>query len=303
MSIDLNRMAVFVAVVDQGSFTAAAQALGMTKSRVSQHVRQLETGVGVALMQRTTRSMSLTEAGQLYYETASRILREAEHMYSQLQNIKRAPAGVLRVTAPLDFATCTLIPLATEFMRRYPRVGVELVAGDEILDLVAQRLDLAIRVGWLEDSSQHATTLGRVEQFACASPAYLAQTRAPETPADLADLDWVSLMALSNPRRWTFRDEHGGEQTVQMRGRVAVNHTAALRAFLLAGAGVSVMPEYHVKDDLRAGRLVQVLPRYTLPKGGIFAVVPSRRHVPAKVSEFTRFLKAELSEPAKSGAR
>jgi DNA-binding transcriptional LysR family regulator len=299
MGIDLNRMAVFVAVVEHRSFTAAARALGMTKSTVSQHVRQLETSIGVTLMQRTTRSMSLTEAGQLYYDTASRILREAEHMHSQLQHIKRAPSGVLRVTAPLDFAACALIPLATEFMRRYPRVEVDLVAEGQILDMVERRLDLSIRVGWLGDSSHHATTLGAFDQVACASPAYLARVRPPETPADLAGLEWVSLSALSSPRRWTFRDEHGGEQTVQMSGRAVANDGTAVRAFLLAGAGVSVLPDYQVKDDLHAERLVRVLPAYTLPKGGIFAVVPSRRNAPAKVSEFTRFLKAELGEHAR----
>jgi DNA-binding transcriptional LysR family regulator len=299
MSIDFNRMAVFVAVVDHGSFTAAAQALGMTKSMVSQHVRRLETSLGVTLMQRTTRSMSLTEAGELYHATASHLLREAEHIHAKLQNLKRAPSGVLRITAPLDFAATALIPLATEFMRRYPRVEVDLVTSDEVLDMIEQRLDLAIRIGWLSDSSQHAIKLGVFDEIACSSPAYLARVRVPEVPADLSDMAWVALTALPNPHRWTFLDGRGDEHTVQTRGRIAANHGAAVRAFLLAGAGVGVLPDYRAKEDLQAGRLVRVLPNYTLRQGGIFAVVPSRRHAPAKVSEFLRFLKAELREPAR----
>ena len=292
-------MAVFVAVVDHRSFTAAAQALDMTRSMVSQHVRHLETSIGVTLMQRTTRSMSLTEAGQVYYDTASRILREAEEMQSRLQHAKRAPSGLLRVTAPLDFATSTLIALAAEFMRRYPRVEIDLITDDRILDMVEQRLDLAVRVGSLGDSSHYATALGSFERVLCASPAYLARVRVPETPAELADLELVALSALASPHRWTFRDERGEEQTVKMRGRVTASHSAAVRAFLLVGAGVGVMPDYEVKEYLQAGRLVRVLPRYTLPTGGIFAVVPSRRNAPAKVSEFTRFLKSELGGPAR----
>ncbi|WP_437333355.1 LysR family transcriptional regulator [Sorangium sp. So ce394] len=299
MGVDLNRMAVFVAVVEHRSFTAAAQALGMTKSMVSQHVRQLETSLGVTLLQRTTRSMSLTEAGEIYHATASRVLRDAEQVHAQLQSFKRAPSGVLRVTAPLDLAVTTLVPAATEFMRRYPRVQIDLVTSDEILDMVEQRLDMAIRVGWLADSSRHAVPLGGFAQLLCGSPAYLARAPAPVVPADLANLDWVAHAALPSPNRCTFRDAQGNEQTVSMRRRVVANHGVAVRAFVLAGAGIGSLPDYQAREDLQAGRLVRVLPSHTLPQGGIFAVVPSRRDAPAKVSEFLRFLKAELGDRAR----
>ena len=179
-------------------------------------------------------------------------------------------------------------------LQRYPRIDVELIATDAILDVIEQKIDVAIRVGWLADSSLHATLLGGFESIVCASPMYLASIPEVRSPADLSGVSWLGVSLLSSPHRWTFRDARGAEQTVETHGRLMANSASAVRALALAGAGVSALPDYLVRADLKVGRLVRLLPDYDLAQGGIYAVVPSRRQLPQKVTAFVSFLKSEL---------
>jgi DNA-binding transcriptional LysR family regulator len=293
-SQEMHRLLVFTAVARTGSFTRAAEELGITKSVVSQHVLRLEQRLEVALLQRTTRRVSLTDAGRELYESTAAIFRQLEDLGDRMDRTRSAPTGRITLTATHDFTLDNLAPLLARFTQRYPAIEISLVTTDHVLDLVEHRLDLAIRVGWLTDSSMHARLLCGFEQVICASPAYMARVGEVTRPADLAKVDWVSLSLLKTPRRWTLRSAGGAEQTVQTRGQLTANGALTVRSLLLGGAGVSVLPDYLVRHDLHGGGLVRLLADFTLPRGGVYAVLPSRKRVPARVGALVDFLRAEL---------
>jgi DNA-binding transcriptional LysR family regulator len=288
--INLNRLAVFAAVVRAGSFTAAAAQLGMTKSMASQHLARLEKELGVSLLLRTTRRMVLTEAGAAFHADCEKLLADAEAAIRRIGADRATPSGTLRVTAAGDYGPAVIAPALASFARRFPQLRVELVATDRIADPIAERFDVAIRAGWLRDSSLRATRLAAFRQRLVASPAYLAERGTPRRPEDLAPHRWVELTALSSPLRWTFAAPDGSRRTVRVRAAFQANSTLAVRAFVLEGAGLSVLPDYLADEDVRAGRLVHVLARHRLPDGGIHAVYPDRRP-PAKVRAFIDHLR------------
>ena len=290
--MNLNRMAVFAAVVDQGSFTAAAEAVGLTKSMVSQHVEALEDELGVRLMQRTTRRLMLTEAGEVYYQGCRKVAEEATALAVRLQNLKQAPEGKLRITTLVDYAIGPFAAHLTAFLGLYPRITVELVVREGVVDLVAERIDVAFRLGWLRDSTLAATRVGDFEQVVVASPGFLAKQPPVKTPADLEQIDTLALTLLRHPRRHTFKDGAGRTHVVKTRGRVSVDSPSAMRAFAVEGAGAAVIAHFTVERELNEGRLIRVLPGYALPRGGIFAVLPSRRAAPPKVRALLEFLRA-----------
>lgn len=290
--MNLNRMAVFAAVVEQGSFTAAARAVGLTKSMVSQHVSALEDELGVRLMQRTTRRLMLTEAGEVYYQGCQRVAAEASTLAVRLQNLKHEPEGKLRITTLVDYATGPLAGKLTAFLGLYPRVSLELVLREGVVDLVAERIDVAFRLGWLRDSTLAATRVGDFEQLVVASPSLLATAPKVSAPADLERLDCIALTLVRNPRRLQFKDGAGRTHTVKTAGRVSADSPSAVRALAVEGGGVAVLAGYTVERDLAEGRLIRLLAAYALPRGGIFAVLPSRRAAPPRVRALLEFLKA-----------
>lgn len=292
--INLNRLAVFVALVRAGSFTAAADQLGTTKAMVSQHLAKLEEELGVQLVVRSTRKMSLTDAGARFHEDCARVLADAEAAIVQLGECRDTPMGVLRVAAAEDHGPSIVAPALAEFAQRFPQVRVELVVGDRLVDLIAERFDLSIRLGWLRDSSLRAAKLASFGQCLVASPAYLATHGMPRTPGELAAHAWIALTVLSSPTRWTFTGVDGEEHAVQMRTVASANSTLAARGFVVAGLGMTVLPDYVAEADIAAGRLVHLLPGYRLPQGGIHAVYPGRLP-PVKVRAFIDLLKERLS--------
>lgn len=294
---NLNRLAVFVALVRAGSFTAAAEQLGTTKAMVSQQLAKLEDELGVTLLLRSTRKMSLTDAGERFHEDCARVLADAEAAITRLGECRDTPMGVLRVAAAGDHGPAVVAPALAAYAERYPQVSVELVVSDQIVDLIAERFDLSIRLGWLRDSSLRAARLGSFGQCLVASPAYLARHGTPHTPDEMAAHRWVSLTVLASPTRWTFFDEAGDEHTVQMRSVAVANSTMAAHAFVAAGMGISVLPDYVVADDLAAGRLVTLLPGYRLPDGGVHAVYPGKTP-PVKVRAFIDLLRERLGPDA-----
>jgi DNA-binding transcriptional LysR family regulator len=292
--VNLNRLAVFVALVRAGSFTAAAQQLGTTKAMVSQHLARLEEELGVTLLVRSTRKMSLTDAGERFHEDCARVMADAESAIARLGECRDTPMGVLRVAAAGDHGPTIVAPALAAFAERYPQVSVELVVGDGIVDLIAERFDLSIRLGWLRDSSLRAAKLASFRQCLVASPAYVAKHGTPATPADLAAHRWITLTILSAPTRWTFTDVRGNEHAVQTRSAATANTTLAAYGFVAAGLGISVLPDYVVKADLDAGRLVSLLPAFRLPEGGVHAVYPGRQPS-VKVRAFIDLLRERLS--------
>lgn len=297
-SINLNRLAAFAAVVEAGSFTAAADQIGLTKAMVSQHVSRLEAELGVTLLARTTRRVTLTEAGASFYSDCTRALQEMDAAIARVGVGADVPAGMLRITASEDYGAAVVVPTLAAFMEKYPALRVDLVATDQVVDLVAGRFDLAIRTGWVREQGLRATQLGSFEQVVVASPAYLKKFGTPKRPEDLAAHRWIALNILRTPLTWTFTAKNGKTQSVRVSAAAGTTTAASLRGFLLAGTGISVLPDYMTGPDLRSGRLVALLPGWTLPTAGVHAVYPNVRYTSAKVRAFVDFFRERLAKVA-----
>jgi DNA-binding transcriptional LysR family regulator len=286
--VNLNRLAYFAAVVEAGSFTRAAEQLGVTKALVSQHVARLEKEVGVTLLLRTTRKVVATEAGRALHARCLVILRESDEAFGELAKASTEPSGRLRVTAPFGYGSVVVVPVVTAFTRAHPRCSVEVILSDRVLDL--QTVDLAIRVGWPRDSSHIVRRIGTVEQYLVCSPELAIALPRVRVPDDLLALPFVSNVSLAEPNVWQFSHARRGRRTVHMPARASFDATPAVHAAVLAGAGLSVLPDYLVAADVAAGRLVRVLPDWKLRSGGIHVLVPSARFRPAKTSRFLELM-------------
>jgi len=287
-AMNLNRLVYFAAVVDTGSFTRAAARIGITKAVVSQQVARLERDLGVTLLVRTTRRVHPTEAGRALHARALVILRESAEAFEELSLGASSPQGTLCVTAPLDYGSSVVVPVLTEFARRHPSCDVVLTLSDKILDLHA--IDLAIRVGWLRDSSHTARRIGGFEQWLVCAPRFARELARIRSPEDLVALPFVANSSLPEPLVWRFSQSARGQRTVRARARLSIDAGPGVHAATLAGAGVSVLPDYLVGPHVATGQLLRVLPEWRLRSGGIHAVFPAARFRPAKVSRFVELL-------------
>ncbi|WKE66433.1 LysR family transcriptional regulator [Gallaecimonas kandeliae] len=286
----LKNMMVFSAVVKAGSFAEAARQLGLSRAVVSYHVKRLEAQLAVRLLNRTTRSLSLTEVGTQFFESCQRIAEEADLAQWRLEQLRDEPQGQLRLSAPTHLGSDFIVPALSEFRRRYPKIGITFSLTDEVLDLVEQGLDLAIRgtQGQLPDSSLIATPLTELRPIICASPAYLARHGQPRTPDDLEGHQWV-LYKRTSPQLLL---EKGGRQwRIKMSGMVETDNAAARTAFVLAGEGLGRLPGYVVREQLARGELVELLPDYRLPVIQIYAVYPPGATQSRKLAALVAFLK------------
>lgn len=295
-AINLNRLAYFAAVVDAGSFTKAADRLGITKTVVSQQVARLEAELKTSLLVRTTRKVEPTQAGRKLHARCVMILREAEDAVDELSEARAAPMGLLRIAAPNDYGTSMIAPVAARFAWRYPACMVDLVLSDARIDLVAGQVDLSVRVGWLDDSSQQARRIGTFRQILVASPD-LAASLTPQGPQDLAGLPFIVNGALREPLVWHFSKGDFERRTVRMRQVMSINATPAVLAAARVGGGLAILPDFLVADDVRSGQLVEVLPDWTLPAGGVHIVYPAARFRPPKVTAFVAMLTDEIGRP------
>jgi DNA-binding transcriptional LysR family regulator len=289
--INLNRLSMFVAVVEAGSFTAAADTLGVTKAVVSFNLKQLERELGVALLTRSTRRLALTEAGEGFYAECARLLREAEAAVDQARSGQATLSGSLRVTATVDYGNRIVAPALAAFARRHPALRVSYQASSAHADLIGDRLDLAIRVGALADSSYRATPIGEFKLLLVASPALLAAHGAPRTPQALAAMPWLA----NRPGRsghWRLTDGKGREHALRVAPVAHADTASALLAFAEAGCGVAALPDWLLEEPLARGVVQRVLPSYSLPPQPVFAVYPDTRHISAKVRRFIDFLRA-----------
>lgn len=291
----LAAMAVFVRVVDRGSFTAAAKDLRLSRAMVSKHVQDLEAHLGVRLLSRTTRRLALTEEGRLYHARCVDILSDIAEAEQGAAERQAEPQGLLRLNGPVSFGTRYLTPAIAAFTAAHPKVRVDMVLVDRVVDLVDEGYDLAIRIGVLASSSLIARRLAPCRLVACAAPDYLARQGIPRHPGDLAGHNCLgySLGLLSDG--WRF---HGpeGEVVVPITGNLTVNNGDALRMAALSGQGIIVLPTFIVGADLSAGTLRPVLEDYALPEMGIHAVYPPGRHLPAKVRSVIDFLAARFGD-------
>lgn len=287
---NLRRLTYFVAVVETGSFTAAAERLGITKAVVSQQVARLESEFRASLLVRTTRKVHPTEAGQAFYLRCALILREAEDAFDELAEGAAVPSGTLRMTAPFDYGVGVVVPVIAAFMQRYPACKVDAILSDQTLSVMGGNIELAIRVGWLAETGLQARKIGTFRQLLVASSTMARQVRRLTHPEDIAKLPFVANAALRDPLRWKFSRNETERQQVTVQASVFLDATLAVRAAVCHGMGLSVLPDYAVADDLAAGRLIQVLPQWRLPSGGIHAVFPAARFRPAKVRAFVDLL-------------
>lgn len=290
--MNLNRLAYFAAVVDTGSFTRAAERLGITKAVVSQQVAQLERDLRTTLLVRTTRRVQPTEAGRLLHARCVTILREAEEAFHELAQAAAEPTGTLRITAPNDYGTVVVTQVIAAFAARYPACRAEVTLSDETVDLVSGRIDLAIRVGWLADSSLQARKIGSFRQLLVGAPAFTDRIAALGDPEDLATLPFIANMALGEPLLWQFSRGDLDRRTVRMQGGITIDTTPGVLAAVRAGGGVSILPDFLVADDLASGLMTQALPEWQLPSGGIYTVYPAARFRSPKVTAFVEMLVA-----------
>ncbi|MUZ99650.1 LysR family transcriptional regulator [Agrobacterium vitis] len=268
--LNLNRLIFFTAVVEAGSFTAAADRMGVAKAVVSHQIARLEEELGVTLLMRTTRRLHATEDGKLFYQRCVLILREAEAAYGEMSLRNAEPSGTLTLTAPLDYGAAVVAPTIAEYRKANPQMHVDVIFDDSVSDLIAEKIDLSIRVGWLSDSSHQARRLGTFEQILVATPAVASGIAANLAPADVAHLPWIANRALRNALRWTF--SRGKEETVTVEAQptVTTDKTPTAYACMAAGVGVAVFPDYMVEADVRAGKLVHRHCKLNASKAGFW---------------------------------
>jgi len=293
----LRAIEVFIEVAQGLSFSRAAQSLGMARGNVTKHVAWLEQLMGVQLLTRSTKSVSLTESGLSLLENGRELLDRVESMDAALRLSVKEPKGMLRLGAPPSFGAYHLVPIITAFSKAHPEIQVVLYLDDGRSDLVAEGLDMSVRIAsTLKDTALVASRLAVVPQVLVASPAYLAQRGYPRVVGELVEHDCM-VHALKSPTNiWTFTGP-AGKTSVRVRGTIRANYGEPLRHAALLGQGISMHPTYMVKQDLSAGRLQTVLPEY-MPVGvDIYAVFPSRKNLPVRVRTFLDFLTEWFRRP------
>lgn len=294
---NLPRMGAFAIIVREGSLTAAAKVLGVSKGSLSEQLRKLEENVGTRLLQRTTRRLSLTEAGEAYYRHCSQMMEEAAGANAAAGAMRAEPTGTLRVTAPHAMGASVVVPSIVAFCLAYPEMCVDLRLSDTKLDLLEHDLDLAIRGGWPADSTLISKKLSSVEMYLCTSPAHVARAGLASTLADLASQSWVLHSGVTTQKTCVFLTPNGEHRKVTATGRVFINSAEGIRSILLRGHGIGVLPAPLIEDDLSSGRLLRLLPDHALPDGGLYAVYPSRQHVSPKVQRFVEILQEQQKRP------
>ena len=293
--INLNDIVLFARVVESGSFTAAARLVGQPKTTVSRRITAFEREVGVRLLQRTTRSLTMTDAGRLYYERSSQALRTLEEANLQLAEARTEPSGTLRISSPVGFGGHFLNGMVFDFLAMHPKTRVELRLTDDKLNLVENGIDLAFRTGILQDSTLIARKLGATHRILCASPAYLARRGMPAVAADLARHHCVIAGASTANASWVL-DGPYGQETVTVSGRFAANEMQAVIAAAIAGYGIAQLPHGIVEAPVTEGRLRRVLDGYATPAGGLYVVYPSSRHLSPLVKAFIELAARRISD-------
>jgi DNA-binding transcriptional LysR family regulator len=295
MTMDrLQAMEMFVRVVETGSFSKAAAEFATTQPTVTKQVAAIEARLKVRLLNRNTRGVSLTEAGALYYEKCKDIVRAAQEADSVARTRQTQAQGLLRVGSSVAFGRRVVVPLALEFMKAHPQLQVDLSFEDRYTDLVAQGIDVAVRLGKLADSALGARTLGTNPWLMVASPKYLKKQGAPKRPADLISHDTWIYSSVQGNDVWRVLSPRGEATTVPVTGKLRSNNLSAVLAAARSHLGIAALPWYVANDSLAAGHVVPVLKGYSLPEQEIHAVYPSPKLVPQKVQTFIAFLQGRF---------
>ena len=286
----LTSMKVFAAVVDCGSFAAAADKLEISRAMASKYISQLEAHLGTRLLQRTTRRLTLTETGSVYHERCAQILADVTEAEEGAAHLTEAPRGTLRLTLPVSFSLLHMGPLVAQYLKRYPDVRVDVLLADRAVDLIEEGFDLAVRIGVLAQSELIAKRLGSDRIVISGAPDYLERHGVPKTPAELSQHNCVTYSYASTGDEWRMTAPDGSQHTVKVSGSLRASNGDMAKLAALEGVGLIRQPMFLVGDDIRAGRLVEVLADYHSAELGIYAVYPSRKHLSAKVRAFVDLL-------------
>lgn len=289
-----QEMRVFTAVVDAASFVAAGDALGMSKAAVSRYVSELEQRLGVRLMHRTTRKLSLTPEGEVFLARCRDILSSIEASEAEISTRSVTASGLLKVSVPVSFGIRHLAPLWSEFLDRHPQVTLDVQLADRVIDLVDEGVDLAVRIARLPDSSLVSRRLASTRLVLCAAPSYLKRRGTPQHPSELTQHEVVgySLMAMGD--QWQFTGPEG-PVSAKVRPRMWCNNGDTCIAAALQGAGIQLQPTFLIEQQLASGQLVEILPQFRSVELGIYAVYPSRKFVLPKVRALVEFLSTKLA--------
>ncbi|MEP3245984.1 MAG: LysR family transcriptional regulator [Sneathiella sp.] len=293
--LDFGAIPVFVTVLEQGSFSGAANKLGITKSAVSKRITALEAHLGVTLLHRSTRRLSLTEAGTRYLDHAQSALHSAQQAEFAVADLQETPKGTLRVSTPMSFSRLHLAPIIPEFLKQYPSITVHLDMSDIASNIVADGYDIGLRTASnLPDSSLIARKIAPLKSVLCASPDYVKENIPIEGPQDLLVHNCILYSYHTGGNEWTFIKE-GEEERIQISGNYHVNNSEALLTALELGAGVGRVPTFIAGEALKTGRLVPILDQYAMPQALLYAVFPERQYLPEKVRVFLDFVVSKIA--------
>ena len=298
--MDLNHVATFVRVVEEGSFTAAARALGSPKSSVSRSVAQLEKDLGVRLLHRTTRKLHLTDAGVAFHKRVSQALAEISEATNRTADLQREIRGEIRVTAPVDLGVWAIASIVTRFVRKHPNASVDVRLSSRVVDMVAEGFDLAVRAGQIRDPSLVARRLGDLQLGLFASSKYVARRGRPSAPTEVASHDCIALRGEGGTINWRLTSTAGEETEIEPRGAVTADDLSFIKKAVLAGGGIALLPLFFCVRELRAGKLVRILPEWELVGSHLHVVYPSARYVPHRVIALRDHIVKQFSRIAKT---
>lgn len=291
-----NGMAIFVEVINSGSFTRAANRTGHSTSYMSKELNKLESRLGVRLMQRTTRSLALTPEGEIYFQQCQQIISAAEEAENLLTGKQLQPKGTLRVSCPTSFGVIQMGHIFSGFMEAYPEINLELDLSNRKVDLVSEGIDISIRAtNQLEDSSLVSRLLSTSSSVTLASPAYLQRFGTPQHPSELEQHKLISYSYISKKNQWVYFDQQQQRIPIEQNNRVVTNSTEMELSLCLAGQGITRIPDFYLTDQLRSGKLVELFTDYQRPIVNMYLVYPSRKHMSSKVRCFIDYVLANLN--------
>ena len=292
----MHSMAVFRRVVEAKSFSAVARETNMSQSTVSKHIASLEERLDTKLLNRSTRSLKLTEAGKEYYQHCIRILNDFQEAEASVGKGKIDPTGTLRISTSAAFGRTYILPYLDDFLSTYPDIKIDLIFGDKYTDLGKEGIDLAIRIGPLEDSSLIAKKIGSSPRVVVASPEYLVKHGRPKVPADLIKHDCLFYSLQKSPDLWYFNSTQEGDESIRVNGRIKASSPDAVCDATLEGLGISILGEWYVRKHLKNGHLIKILPDFKPTAYDIHAVYPERRFMPQKVKRMIQFITDKINQ-------
>ncbi|MBM7072272.1 LysR family transcriptional regulator [Shewanella sp. 202IG2-18] len=290
----LKSMVVFSHVIEQGTLSGAAKHIGLSRAVVSYHIKKLESQLGIKLLNRSTRTLSLTEAGNDYYQYCRTIAEQASAANQQIENLKHEPVGLIKITCPVNIGLQTIVPALNDFRSLYPKIELDVMLTDEVVNIMKEGIDLAIRGAPLADSGLQATQLSTLKTCLCGSPSYFKKFGFPKHPTDLNQHQWVIYKLTSSALELT---KGSRSFSIEMNGTIQTNNASARTAFVEGGHGLARIPAYDAKPKIESGTLVSVLDDYTMKDIKVFGVFPPGNADSKKIRLLIDYLKAHFSRP------